>query len=73
MKGEITELDWNDVRGFVREPGAMLGAGCAFPTNLEKLAQNFIKHEIKALICIGGFEVKHLRFQPIHFLRNLGV
>ena len=58
MKGDIHEIEWNAVNGWISEGGAKLGATRTLcnDSNLEKIRDQLKKFEIKALIGIGGFD-----------------
>ncbi|KAJ1667998.1 6-phosphofructokinase, alpha subunit [Coemansia sp. RSA 1813] len=57
MRGEITELDWLTVDGWTITGGSKLGTNRDQPTpQLGAVAYQLQKHNIQALMVIGGFE-----------------
>ncbi|KAI9502515.1 phosphofructokinase-domain-containing protein [Coemansia spiralis] len=57
MRGEITELDWLTVDGWTIAGGSKLGTNRDQPTpQLGAVAYQLQKHNIQALMIIGGFE-----------------
>ncbi|KAJ2866310.1 6-phosphofructokinase, alpha subunit [Coemansia erecta] len=57
MRGEITELDWLTVDGWTIAGGSNLGTNRDQPTpQLGAVAYQLQKHNIQALMVIGGFE-----------------
>lgn len=57
MEGDICELGWNGVNGWVSQGGANLGTRHTLCTNMGKIVEQLKVHKINALIGIGGFEV----------------
>uniref|UniRef100_A0A8C5RFU3 6-phosphofructokinase type B n=2 Tax=Laticauda laticaudata TaxID=8630 RepID=A0A8C5RFU3_LATLA len=56
-KGQVRELCWHDVGGWLGRGGSMLGTKRTLPkTCMEKIAENVRKFNIQALLVIGGFE-----------------
>ncbi|KAM3834228.1 ATP-dependent 6-phosphofructokinase, liver type isoform 2-T2 [Vipera latastei] len=56
-KGQVRELCWHDVAGWLGRGGSMLGTKRTLPkTCMEKIAENVRKLNIQALLVIGGFE-----------------
>ncbi|XP_058044140.1 ATP-dependent 6-phosphofructokinase, liver type isoform X2 [Ahaetulla prasina] len=56
-KGQVKELCWHDVAGWLGRGGSMLGTKRTLPkTCMEKIAENVRKFNIQALLVIGGFE-----------------
>ncbi|XP_062988390.1 ATP-dependent 6-phosphofructokinase, liver type isoform X1 [Elgaria multicarinata webbii] len=56
-KGQIREVGWHDVAGWLGRGGSMLGTKRTLPkTCMEKIAENIRKFNIQALLVIGGFE-----------------
>ncbi|XP_070609242.1 ATP-dependent 6-phosphofructokinase, liver type [Erythrolamprus reginae] len=56
-KGQVKELFWHDVGGWLGRGGSMLGTKRTLPkTCMEKIAENVRKFNIQALLVIGGFE-----------------
>ncbi|XP_018417514.1 PREDICTED: ATP-dependent 6-phosphofructokinase, liver type isoform X2 [Nanorana parkeri] len=55
--GQVTEVDWHDVAGWLGRGGSMLGTKRTIPkTCLPKIVENIRKYNIQALLVIGGFE-----------------
>lgn len=56
IKGEIEEMDWMSVSGWVSRGGAELGTNRKVPRNGEfrEIAENLKKHQIDGLLMIGG-------------------
>lgn len=63
---QFREIKWSDVYGLAFEGGSYLGTKRMVPPedSYSKVAQNFNKFKIAALLIIGGFEVYS------HFLEN---
>ncbi|KAL7990781.1 hypothetical protein Chor_014211 [Crotalus horridus] len=56
-KGQVRELCWHDVAGWLGRGGSMLGTKRTLPkTCMEQIAENVRKFNIQALLVIGGFE-----------------
>ncbi|MCR2053470.1 6-phosphofructokinase [Actinomyces bowdenii] len=57
LDGEVRELTWADVEGWVGDGGAALGTRREIPEieQLYALGREIEKHEIDALLIIGGF------------------
>uniref|UniRef100_A0A665VI88 ATP-dependent 6-phosphofructokinase n=1 Tax=Echeneis naucrates TaxID=173247 RepID=A0A665VI88_ECHNA len=56
-KGQIKEIKWADVGGWTGQGGSLLGTKRTLPAkHLEKIAEQMRKHNINALLVIGGFE-----------------
>ncbi|XP_042312623.1 ATP-dependent 6-phosphofructokinase, liver type isoform X2 [Sceloporus undulatus] len=56
-KGQIREVGWHDVAGWLGRGGSMLGTKRTLPkTCMEKIVENVRKFNIQALMVIGGFE-----------------
>ncbi|KAM9004428.1 ATP-dependent 6-phosphofructokinase, liver type isoform 2-T2 [Sarcophilus harrisii] len=56
-KGQVREVGWHDVAGWLGRGGSMLGTKRTLPkTCLEKIVENVRKYNIQALLVIGGFE-----------------
>ncbi|OXB65275.1 hypothetical protein ASZ78_001582 [Callipepla squamata] len=56
-KGQIREVGWHDVAGWLGRGGSMLGTKRTLPkTCMEKIVENVRKFNIQALLVIGGFE-----------------
>ncbi|XP_068277370.1 ATP-dependent 6-phosphofructokinase, liver type isoform X1 [Nyctibius grandis] len=58
-KGQIREVGWHDVAGWLGRGGSMLGTKRTLPkTCMEKIVENVRQFNIQALLVIGGFEVR---------------
>ncbi|XP_040921176.1 ATP-dependent 6-phosphofructokinase, platelet type isoform X2 [Toxotes jaculatrix] len=56
-KGQIKEIKWADVGGWTGQGGSLLGTKRTLPAkHVEKIAEQMRKHNINALLIIGGFE-----------------
>ncbi|NXA41318.1 PFKAL protein, partial [Eudromia elegans] len=56
-KGQIRDVGWHDVAGWLGRGGSMLGTKRTLPkTCMEKIVENVRKFNIQALLVIGGFE-----------------
>uniref|UniRef100_A0A8V1A2T4 Phosphofructokinase, liver type n=1 Tax=Gallus gallus TaxID=9031 RepID=A0A8V1A2T4_CHICK len=56
-KGQIREVGWHDVAGWLGRGGSMLGTKRTLPkTCMEKIVENVRKFNIQGLLVIGGFE-----------------
>ncbi|KAM4626311.1 ATP-dependent 6-phosphofructokinase, liver type [Discoglossus pictus] len=56
-KGQIKEVDWHDVAGWLGRGGSMLGTKRTLPkTCIVNIVDNIRKFNIHALVVIGGFE-----------------
>ncbi|XP_041670476.1 ATP-dependent 6-phosphofructokinase, platelet type isoform X6 [Cheilinus undulatus] len=56
-KGQIKEIKWADVGGWTGQGGSLLGTKRTLPAkHVEKIAEQMRKHNINALLVIGGFE-----------------
>nr|XP_043875130.1 ATP-dependent 6-phosphofructokinase, platelet type isoform X3 [Solea senegalensis] len=56
-KGQIREFKWADVGGWTGQGGSLLGTKRTLPAkHVEKIAEQMRKHNINALLIIGGFE-----------------
>ncbi|XP_008305884.1 ATP-dependent 6-phosphofructokinase, platelet type isoform X2 [Cynoglossus semilaevis] len=56
-KGQIKEIKWADVGGWTGQGGSLLGTKRTLPAkHVEKIAAEMRKHNINALLIIGGFE-----------------
>lgn len=57
IEGQIDEMTWSDVQGWVVQGGALLGTKRKLPKgNFAEIAANLKKHNIQGLLVIGGFE-----------------
>ncbi|XP_061093525.1 ATP-dependent 6-phosphofructokinase, platelet type isoform X3 [Conger conger] len=55
--GQIKEIKWGDVGGWTGQGGSLLGTKRTLPAkHIEKIAEQMRKHNINALLIIGGFE-----------------
>ncbi|XP_026217134.1 ATP-dependent 6-phosphofructokinase, platelet type isoform X1 [Anabas testudineus] len=56
-KGQIKEIKWGDVGGWTGQGGSLLGTKRTLPAkHVDKIAEQIRKHNINALLVIGGFE-----------------
>uniref|UniRef100_A0A452SIF3 Phosphofructokinase, liver type n=1 Tax=Ursus americanus TaxID=9643 RepID=A0A452SIF3_URSAM len=56
-KGQVQEVSWHDVAGWLGRGGSMLGTKRTLPKSyMEKIVGNIRTHNIHALLVIGGFE-----------------
>uniref|UniRef100_A0A8C6UR28 ATP-dependent 6-phosphofructokinase n=1 Tax=Neogobius melanostomus TaxID=47308 RepID=A0A8C6UR28_9GOBI len=56
-KGQIKEVKWSDVGGWTGQGGSLLGTKRTLPAKyVEKIAEQMKKHNINALLVVGGFE-----------------
>ncbi|XP_029934789.1 ATP-dependent 6-phosphofructokinase, platelet type isoform X5 [Myripristis murdjan] len=56
-KGQIKEIKWADVGGWTGQGGSLLGTKRTLPAkHMDKIAEQMRKHNINALLVIGGFE-----------------
>eukprot|EP00069_Balaena_mysticetus_P012771 bmy_21839T0 len=56
-KGQVQEVGWHDVAGWLGRGGSMLGTKRTLPKGyMEKIVENIHIHNIHALLVIGGFE-----------------
>uniref|UniRef100_A0A8C3YTV7 Phosphofructokinase, liver type n=1 Tax=Catagonus wagneri TaxID=51154 RepID=A0A8C3YTV7_9CETA len=56
-KGQVQEVGWHDVAGWLGRGGSMLGTKRTLPKSyLEKIVENIRAHNIHGLLVIGGFE-----------------
>ncbi|XP_039982460.1 ATP-dependent 6-phosphofructokinase, platelet type isoform X2 [Xiphias gladius] len=56
-KGQIKEFKWADVGGWTGQGGSLLGTKRTLPAkHVDKIAEQMRKHNINALLIIGGFE-----------------
>ncbi|CAG7819516.1 unnamed protein product [Allacma fusca] len=58
IEGNLEELKWADVNGWVAQGGAFLGTKRTLPTaeTMPLIAAQLKKFQVKALLIIGGFE-----------------
>lgn len=64
MEGNIKNIGWSDVTGWVATGGCFLGTKRTLPgDNLESIAQRLEEYKIQALLIIGGFEAYHAGMQ----------
>ncbi len=58
LEGEISELGWMDVSGWMSKGGSELGAGRLLlqPNDMEALAQVLAANNIQAMLVIGGMD-----------------
>lgn len=59
MEGYIEELEWQEMNGLTFQAGTIIGTRrttCSDPQTLAKVAEQLEKHQIQALLGIGGFE-----------------
>ncbi|KAI1899241.1 hypothetical protein AGOR_G00059780 [Albula goreensis] len=56
-KKRVTEINWNDVRGWTGQGGSLLGTKRTLPeTCMEEIIASMSKYDIQSLLVIGGFE-----------------
>ncbi|XP_069589981.1 ATP-dependent 6-phosphofructokinase, liver type isoform X1 [Ranitomeya imitator] len=56
-KGQINEVGWHDVAGWLGRGGSMLGTKRTIPKScMQKIVENIRKYNIHALLAVGGFE-----------------
>ncbi|EHB08224.1 6-phosphofructokinase, liver type [Heterocephalus glaber] len=56
-KGQVQEVGWHDVAGWLGRGGSMLGTKRTLPkAHMEAIVENLRTHNIHALLVIGGFE-----------------
>ncbi|KAJ8410074.1 hypothetical protein AAFF_G00211150 [Aldrovandia affinis] len=56
-KERVTEVGWNDVRGWTGQGGSLLGTKRTLPdTCMEQIVASINKYKIQSLLVIGGFE-----------------
>lgn len=56
-KGQVQEVGWHDVAGWLGRGGSMLGTKRTLPRSyMEKIVENIRTYNIHALLVIGGFE-----------------
>jgi len=57
IEDEIEEMDWMSVNGWMSTGGSELGTTRAIPegAGLYRIARNIEKHQIEALLMIGGW------------------
>ncbi|XP_055007981.1 LOW QUALITY PROTEIN: ATP-dependent 6-phosphofructokinase, platelet type-like [Boleophthalmus pectinirostris] len=56
-KGQIKEITWGDVGGWTGQGGSLLGTKRTLPgKHLPEIAEQMKRHNINALLVIGGFE-----------------
>lgn len=56
-KGQVKEVGWRDVAGWIGRGGSMLGTKRTLPkTCMAKIVENIRMFNIQALVVIGGFE-----------------
>ncbi|CAL8138130.1 unnamed protein product [Orchesella dallaii] len=58
IEGQIEEIKWSDVTGWISQGGAFLGTNRTVPTpeTLPLIAEQIRKTNIQALLIIGGYE-----------------
>ncbi|KAG8179599.1 hypothetical protein JTE90_025764 [Oedothorax gibbosus] len=60
VEGNIQDMKWSDVTGWVGQGGAFLGTKRTLPENyMEQVVEQLKKFKIQALLVIGGFEAFH--------------
>ncbi|XP_025768828.1 ATP-dependent 6-phosphofructokinase, liver type [Puma concolor] len=56
-KGQVQEVSWHDVAGWLGRGGSMLGTKRTLPKSyMQKVVENIRTYNIQALLVIGGFE-----------------
>ena len=67
VEGDISQVEWGDVTGWVGEGGALLGITGTLPnTDFQAVANNIRKYNIHAILLIGGFSA----FQSLLQMHN---
>ncbi|XP_022645442.1 ATP-dependent 6-phosphofructokinase-like isoform X2 [Varroa jacobsoni] len=57
LEGNIKEMQWQDVSGWVGQGGAFLGTKRTLPDkHMDQIAANIKKFNIQGLLIVGGFE-----------------
>ena len=57
IEGDIFNVQWGDVTGWVGAGGALLGTSGTLPNkNFQEVANQIRKYNIHAMLLIGGFE-----------------
>ena len=66
IKGDLIELDWHDLVGWVNRPGSEIGtARYEFrEEDFARIAENLARFRIKGLIAIGGWDT-YLKFEHL--------
>ncbi|GFQ72044.1 ATP-dependent 6-phosphofructokinase [Trichonephila clavata] len=60
VEGNIQDMKWSDVTGWVGQGGAFLGTKRTLPDQyMEQVVEQLKKYHIQALLVIGGFEAYH--------------
>ncbi|GIX95397.1 ATP-dependent 6-phosphofructokinase [Caerostris extrusa] len=60
VEGNIQDMKWSDVTGWVGQGGAFLGTKRTLPDqHMEQIVEQLRKFKIQALLVIGGFEAFH--------------
>nr|XP_029499567.1 ATP-dependent 6-phosphofructokinase, liver type-like [Oncorhynchus nerka] len=55
--GAVTEIEWHGVAGWTGQGGSLLGTKRTLPsTCMQKIVDTITKHNIQALLIVGGFE-----------------
>uniref|UniRef100_A0A8C7KQL9 Phosphofructokinase, liver type n=1 Tax=Oncorhynchus kisutch TaxID=8019 RepID=A0A8C7KQL9_ONCKI len=55
--GAVTEIEWHGVAGWTGQGGSLLGTKRTLPsTCMQKIVDTINKHNIQALLIVGGFE-----------------
>ncbi|XP_038654243.1 ATP-dependent 6-phosphofructokinase, platelet type-like isoform X3 [Scyliorhinus canicula] len=67
IKGQIKEIKWADVGGWIGQGGSLLGTKRTLPAkNAEAIAEQIRLHDINAILMIGGFEAFEALLQIHH-------
>ncbi|KAG8178407.1 hypothetical protein JTE90_005297 [Oedothorax gibbosus] len=60
VEGNVKEMQWGEVAGWVSQGGAYLGTKRTLPENfMDQVVEQFRKHKIQGLLVAGGFEAYH--------------
>ncbi|GFW04401.1 ATP-dependent 6-phosphofructokinase [Trichonephila clavipes] len=60
LSGNVQEMHWAEVAGWVGQGGAFLGTKRTLPAEImDKVVEQFRKHKIQGLVVAGGFEAYH--------------
>ncbi|XP_069969391.1 ATP-dependent 6-phosphofructokinase-like isoform X7 [Penaeus vannamei] len=64
VEGNIQEMTWSEVTGWVGQGGAFLGTKRTLPDKyLDQIAARFREYKIHSILIVGGFEAYHALLQ----------
>ncbi|XP_042857911.1 ATP-dependent 6-phosphofructokinase-like isoform X5 [Penaeus japonicus] len=64
VEGNIQEMNWSEVTGWVGQGGAFLGTKRTLPDKyLDQIAARFREYKIHSILIVGGFEAYHALLQ----------